>query len=532
MNVKRIKAKTSREAMVLVRQMLGDEAVILSNRSIPGGVEIMAMPADELREVAEPGYVTSRSAARPDEGRAKRAARNTAREVSEADEPLPLRDFADVLEEAERPLTGVAAYLRNGGSDVERGAQDGRNSRAVRNAAREVAPDFATPVDTPPPGVLRGQPRRAQAAPAAPSTAPAAPASATATPMVPAQAASAPPAADAAIARELASLRALVESQLSDLSMQGLAARAPERMAVMGELLNSGFSPLLARRVTEKFPVHLDGRDARDWMQAALVRNLRCARAEQDPVAVGGRYALVGPTGVGKTTTIAKLAARALVRHGANQVALISADNYRIGAQDQLDWYGQMLGIPVRRVRDQAEFRAALAAFADRKLVLIDTAGMSQRDAHVSEQTALLNAEGVKRIVLLNAGAQAETLDDVVRAYIPESDLAHAQAIVTKLDEAVKLGGVVDCAIRRQLTLLFVTTGQRVPEDLHPAHGRYLVDKALRHAHSPVFARQAAEQRLQLAGALAPQGSPAPQASQVPHAKSISRHAIQDTAHA
>ncbi|MDX2218622.1 MAG: flagellar biosynthesis protein FlhF [Burkholderiales bacterium] len=525
MNVKRIKAKTSREAMVLVRQMLGDEAVILSNRSVAGGVEIMAMPHDELRDVAEPAHFVAPPPASSPANRTTRKAASTTRSAPAARERLPLRDFADELEEAERPLTGVAAYRRHGGHEAPTAASVRKTPHPTTAGA---ASGFAAPTEQPAPGVLRGQPRRAQHATQDGAQASKLPPEAAAP--------SAQPAAgiSESVARELASLRALVETQLSDLTLQGIATREPARMAVMGELLNSGFSPLLARRVTEKFPVHLDGRDARDWMQASLVRNLRCARAEQDPVAVGGVYALVGPTGVGKTTTIAKLAARALVRHGATQVGLISADNYRIGAQDQLDWYGRMLGIPVRRVRDQDELKAALAAFSDRKLVLIDTAGMSQRDAQVSEQTALLSAEGVRRIVLLNAGAQAETLDDVVRAYIPESERATAQAIVTKLDEAVKLGGVVDCAIRRRLTLLFVTTGQRVPEDMHPAHGRYLVDKALRHAQSPAFARQAAEQRLQLAGTVAPQAaSPLVMHSQSNHKPAAAKNATQkDSAHA
>lgn len=523
MNVKRIKAKTSREAMAFVRQILGDEAVVLSNRSIPGGVEIMAMPAEDLREVAEPANfgppapATRAARKAPFTSTLPPASPSTSRATAAAKESLSLRDFAEDMRDAERPLTGVAAYRRHSDEAPRQNPPARKLPRhAIAGSGDSDAKSFAAPVEQPPPGVLRGQPRKAQTATEATSQVAAQRADVTPPP----QAAQPATAINDVVARELASLRALVETQLSDLTLQSLTSREPARMAVMGELLNSGFSPLLARRVTEKFPVNLDGRDARDWVQAALVRNLRCARAEQDPVAVGGVYALVGPTGVGKTTTIAKLAARALVRHGATQVALISADNYRIGAQDQLDWYGRMLGIPVRRVRDQAELQAALAAFADRRLVLIDTAGMSQRDRHVSEQTALLNAEGVKRIVLLNAGAQAETLDDVVRAYLPESDLATAQAIVTKLDEAVKLGGVVDCAIRRQLTLLFVTTGQRVPEDMHPAHGRYLVDKALRHAQSPVFARQAAEQRLQLAGALSPQDSAA------------TRHARKDHVHA
>lgn len=540
MNVKRIKARTTREALAMIRQSLGDEAVILSNRSVPGGVEIMAMPAEDLMVVASEAENAALRVPPP-----AAPARNKARPAAAAPRATPdddfASDFASLLREAEtqppasrRAAQKVAqpsaarAYRRQADewaahddeSDFlplpQASAKAGRaaTGEASANSRRQDAANIRKPVlaaPTSPRLPASGQAPDSRPTPAAQSAAQALPPgvlraqspaarTARAEEGMQGQAATEPD----RLAQEIAALRTLVETRLAEgpapaagpatghvasVSAQQQAGVAAQLMDV---LLDSAFSPLLARRVMEKFPAGLQGRDAQDWLQAVLVRNLQCARADQDPVTAGGVYAFVGPTGVGKTTTIAKLAARALVRHGAAQVALNSADSYRIGAQDQLDGYGRMLGLPVRRVRDLAGLRAALAEFADRKLVLIDTAGMSQRDAQVAEQQQLLSQEGIRRIVLLNASAQAETLDDVVRAYLGEAPAGDALTIVTKLDEAVKLGGVVDCAIRRRLSLLYVTTGQRVPEDLHPAHARYLVDKALRHAHSPVFARQSA----------------------------------------
>lgn len=523
MNVKRIKARTTREALAIIRQSLGEEAVILSNRSVPGGVEIMAMPAEDLMVVASeaenaalripaaPPKRQEEPAAQRSKPRARTApSREDAAPAAEADIGMSA-DFARLLREADsRSGTSAGNAKRapkvaqpSAARAYRREADAWNPDAAAETAFQPFAPlDDAADEEVPgihlsqaapanirkganahtgvsaaqkthaaealPPGVLRAQ-----------------------SPAVKKPADESSAAVPAELAREIAALRALVENRLPNDATPAAKPEATTASVMLDGLMDNGFSPMLARRVMEKFPQGLQGRDAQDWLQAVLVRNLQCARHDQDPVTVGGVYAFVGPTGVGKTTTIAKLAARALVRHGAGQVALISADNYRIGALDQLDWYGRMLGLPVRRVKDQPELRAALAEFADRKLVLIDTAGMSQRDSHVAEQQALLREEGVRRVVLLNAGAQAETLDDVVRAYLGDVPPSEALAIITKLDEAVKLGGVVDCAVRRRLGLLYVTTGQRVPEDLHPAHARYLVDKAMRHAHSPVFTRQA-----------------------------------------
>jgi flagellar biosynthesis protein FlhF len=184
---------------------------------------------------------------------------------------------------------------------------------------------------------------------------------------------------------------------------------------------------------------------------------------------------------VGKTTTIAKLAARCVVRNGAASLGLITTDSYRIAAHDQLRIYGKILNVPVHAVKDTGDMIATLAKMRDKKTVLIDTIGMSQRDQLVVEQSEMLTACGVevKRLLLLNATANAATLDEVIGAY---SKGGLHGCVVTKLDESASLATALDCAIRHRLTLHYVTNGQCVPEDIHLPNPDYLLHRALRPA--------------------------------------------------
>jgi flagellar biosynthesis protein FlhF len=214
-------------------------------------------------------------------------------------------------------------------------------------------------------------------------------------------------------------------------------------------------------------------------------------------------YALVGPTGVGKTTTVAKIAAECALRFGPEQVALVTTDTYRIGAIDQLGIYGRILSAPVFAIRDETDLRQTLANLRARRLVLIDTIGMSQRDQRLAEQVALLAGAGrpVHRVLLLPAVAQPSVLDDVVRAY---RGAALAGCILTKVDEAPSLGGALDALLRHRLTLHYVANGQRVPEDLHRPSPLYLVERAFRLASSaPVLAPDPAAAEAELVFAAA-----------------------------
>ncbi|HNO62968.1 MAG TPA: flagellar biosynthesis protein FlhF, partial [Thauera aminoaromatica] len=283
---------------------------------------------------------------------------------------------------------------------------------------------------------------------------------------------------NARLMAELTGIRGMIERQLAGFAWGETRRQAPARAAMLGELLEAGFSAAIARKLVEAVHEDADRIEAREAVGAALDRLMRACASDEDLLDRGGVYALVGPTGVGKTTTTAKLAARCVVRHGAGRLALITTDGYRIGAQEQLRIYGRILGVPVFSVRDAADLRQTLAGLRNKHMVLIDTMGMSQRDRMVAEQAAMLSGAGdVRRLLLLNATARGDTLDDVVRAYAG-GDLAGC--IFTKVDEAASLAPALDVAVRHELDIRYLTNGQRVPEDLHLPNRAYLLHRALR----------------------------------------------------
>ena len=278
---------------------------------------------------------------------------------------------------------------------------------------------------------------------------------------------------------EIRTMRSMLEEQLAGFAWGDMERRDPVKVAAMRKVLGAGFSPKLSRQIMDKMPPLKTEREAIDWIKAALVRNLAVANPEADIVDRGGVFALVGPTGVGKTTTTAKLAARCVVRHGAGKLALVTTDSYRIGAYEQLRIYGRILGVPVHAVKDAAELSLILHELKDKHLVLIDTIGMSQKDQKVIDQVAMLSGceADVERVLLLNATSSGDTLDDVVRAY---RGSGLGGCILTKVDEAIGMGSSLDVIMRNKLVLHFIANGQRVPEDLHAANSKYLIDRAFR----------------------------------------------------
>jgi flagellar biosynthesis protein FlhF len=273
---------------------------------------------------------------------------------------------------------------------------------------------------------------------------------------------------------ELRAMRGMMETQLAEIAFSSGQQREPHKNVVLRELLAAGFSAQLSRYLVDKLPANVD---AQRWMRNALARNLNAMSNEDALIEQGGVFALVGPTGVGKTTSTAKLAARCVMRHGPEKLALITTDAYRIGAHEQLRIYGKILGVMVHSVKDEADLRIALKELRNKHTVLIDTVGVSQRDHMVEEQVAMLQGAqaNVKRLLCLNATSTQETLSEVVRAY---QGSGLAGAIITKLDEAASIGSALDVVIRHKLNLFYVSNGQRVPEDLHLADPAALIERA------------------------------------------------------
>jgi flagellar biosynthesis protein FlhF len=278
---------------------------------------------------------------------------------------------------------------------------------------------------------------------------------------------------------EIRSMRGMLENKMSEISWIGTQQKAPHKADILRELLATGFSASLSRHLVERMPDSENAITGLEWIKSVLAKNLSAINNENEILERGGVYALVGPTGVGKTTTTAKLAARCVMRHGPSKLALITTDAYRIGAYEQLRIYGKILGVMVHSVKDEADLKIALRELKDKHTVLIDTVGVSQRDKMVTEQVAMLSGSGVdvKRLLCLNATSTGETLSEVVRAY---KGNGLSGCILTKLDEAATIGGALDIAIRQKLNIYYVASGQRVPEDLHVANKQYLVDRAFK----------------------------------------------------
>jgi flagellar biosynthesis protein FlhF len=276
---------------------------------------------------------------------------------------------------------------------------------------------------------------------------------------------------------ELKSLRGLLVNQLSGLAWENETKYHPLRARLLQRLMALGLSPQLAREITET----IDEKDDFDHNWRMALGLLAHRVPVHDDVILNQQKAIiavVGPTGVGKTTTVAKLAARYLLRHGKRRIGLITTDNYRVAAHEQLRAYARIMGAPMRVATDIDSLQDALAAFRDKDLVLIDTAGMSQRDMRLNEQFSLLKETGhnIKVYLTLAANSQRGVLADVVRAF---RVVPLAGCILTKVDETTSLGGGLSVAAEQALPVAYISDGQQVPEDLHPARAHALVSRAV-----------------------------------------------------
>ena len=389
MIVKKFTASTTRAALQQVRDALGPEALILSNRVQDGNIEIMAMAESDMASLTQ--GTSPNTTAMPRQ-----------------------HDAPEIMLEPATPITPLCA----------------------------AEPTPATP---------------------------------------PHNASPEPTVTVESLAHEVKNIRSLIERQLVNFAWREMKSADPLKFDVLRTLLDVGFSPRVARQLSSAVPNTLDKETALRWVRSAIAHNLRGAVTPgSELIEQGGVFALVGPTGVGKTTTVAKLAARCVLKRGPTSLALITTDTYRIGAHEQLKIYGKILNVPVYAVKDDIELARTLDELCDKHLVLIDTAGMSQRDWRINAQIALLSsgkAAKVQRLLLLPATAQAATLDDVVRAYRGSGLVG---VMLTKIDEALSLAPVLDVVVRHKLAVQYITNGQRVPEDLLCADHLDLVNRAFK----------------------------------------------------
>jgi flagellar biosynthesis protein FlhF len=275
---------------------------------------------------------------------------------------------------------------------------------------------------------------------------------------------------------ELRTLRRMLETQLATLAWNDFTRRSPVQAALLKELTSLGLAQDLAAELVAQLPARLEFAKAHRYALALLAR--RIETRDERWLDQGGVVAFVGPTGVGKTTLIAKLAARWVLRHGASSLALISTDAVRIGAADQIHTLGRLLGAPAFAVESARDLTPTLRSLKDTRLVLIDTAGLSQRDPRLATELHLLTCRHARMetCLVLSASAQAGTIEETVTRFAPAEA---ASCVITKLDEATSLGGIISTLIRTTLPLAYVSEGQRVPEDLTPARAHQVIARAV-----------------------------------------------------
>jgi len=371
MKIKRFVAQDMRQALRMVREALGEDAVILSNKSVEGGVELTAA-IDLVTEPTEP-------------------------------------------QQAKSPNTSTRRTSPLGMASEER-------RRQPEPSAADVEPDALSEMR-----------------------------------------------------EEMLNLRRWLQAELSSMSWHDMGQNSPVRQELMQRLMQLGLSPDIARELADR----VAGMDDLDmaWHKALFFLSGEIPVMEQNLLERGGIVALVGPTGVGKTTTIAKMAARYAMRHGHRNVALVTTDNFRIGARDQLQTYGRILNVPVCAVNDPQTMADTIESLADRRLVLIDTAGMGADDERFTEQVAMLDAVGpaLTTLLALSATTEATALEKAIALFSATRPQA---CLLTKLDEAASLGASLSAVIHSGLSLAYLADGQRVPEDLSVARSHPLVQRA------------------------------------------------------
>ena len=449
MNIQRFTAPTSREALAKARMAFGDGTLILSNRPTPNGVEVVATAEDALDAFAQ----KDESAGQKSPGKKQQDAQPSYREVA-----------SEVEDDAAQLAMSTLSF------------QDYVRERMLRRNSDATAPQAeTTPQREPAPERSRASihDRTIEAAPAPTPARRAAPAVARKAPS-PAPASTG---VSQGIANELHAMKELIEDRFNTLNWLGQARQSPIQSNLMLKLIRAGYSPTLSRAILERMPQELDAGESVRWVVGGLERNIKTDATGNTLEAEGGVFAMVGSTGVGKTTTAAKLAGLCARAHGANSVGLITLDTYRVGAHEQLRAYGKMLGVVAHLAHDRAALKDLLGLLSNKKMVLIDTTGLAPRDPRKREMMDLLDLPEVKRLLVLNASGHGDTLDEVVTSFKQKNQ---QQVIFSKVDEAVKIGPAIDAAVRHQLVLRGITTGQRVPEDWEVANAAKLVAMSMR----------------------------------------------------
>jgi flagellar biosynthesis protein FlhF len=448
MNIQRFTAATSREALAKARLTFGDNTLILSNRPTEHGVEVVAAAEDTLaaldRGHEAPSQKIIDSPLRDSKANYKEVASKIEDDATQL--AMSTLSFQDYVRER---------MLRR---QHEIGVSQSHDGQAPLSQQEKARTELVDRLQEPKERVIaKPVPSRKTAHPAAMH----------------------PERIPQGIVDELHAMKELMEDRFNTLAWLGNARQNPIQANLMVKLIRAGYSPNLSRSILERMPEELNAAESVQWIVDVLERNLKTDAEGTLLQEEGGIFALIGATGVGKTTTTAKLAGLCARTHGPGSVGLITLDTYRVGAHEQLRAFGKMLGVVAHLAHDRVALQDLLGLLSNKKMILIDTTGLAPRDPRKRELLELLDLPNVKRLLVLNAGSHGDTLDEAISAF---KTPGAQHTIFSKTDEAVKLGPAIDAAIRNQLVLRGITTGQRVPEDWEAANAEKLVRLSMRTA--------------------------------------------------
>ncbi len=418
MKMKRYFAATSRQALRELREEQGPDAVILSNRRVNGGVEIIAAMDYE-------DAMVNTSLGNPENLSAMDTSVLRAMSSADASSASP-----SVVRAAQTNSASLSDMYDTADSNEDSSAIMSRDGRPLSSQHSARSQDG---------GALNK------------------------------------------IQDELKGLRSIMEAPLMHLAWGETDRVQPLYASLLKQLMTLGLGSKLSQNIAKR--IATQGLNKHSWLESLKLLAKLVPIDDDDILNNGGIVSLIGPTGVGKTTTIAKLAARFALKHGRRGITLITTDNYRIGAHEQLRTYGRILGIPVHVAADNEELRNLLIQAKEKtgghNLTLIDTAGICQKDKRLADQLTTLSIRemDIKNYLVLSATGQMNLQDDVIRAF---SQLRLQGCVLTKIDEASSLGEIISVLVQHELPLHFVCNGQKVPDDLHQARGNLLVKEAVK----------------------------------------------------
>jgi flagellar biosynthesis protein FlhF len=471
MKIKRFFAADIRQAMRMVKEELGADAVIMSNRTVDGGIEIVA--ARDFDEQSIHNKLQEQMAEQQQSQIHK--SKKLQDKTTEQQQTLAYKAKKIVLPnfDAAKKRLQLLDGQRKRSATVFAPEQPLRSQRFPTDNNASGMPDNRRTIDQ-----YVGYAEKIQLRGKPETTTPKVNASLTKEDPLknfktPEKQSSLSDKLLLEMSKELKYLRTAMDAKLANISWAHNSQTTPARTDLLQRLAGMSISKKLSVMIANQFTNHTDAELVFTKAQEMLVKVLPIDT--DNLLETGGIVALVGPTGVGKTTTIAKLAAKFILKQGASQVALITTDNYRIGAHEQLNTYGRILDVPVRAASSAEELRSLIKSFADKRLILIDTAGMSQRDMKLVEQINTLqqNEVSIRSYLVMSAATEYKAMNAIIKAFAVFDPQA---TILTKLDEAVTIGSAISSIIEHNLPLSFITDGQQVPEDIHSPHARSLIE--------------------------------------------------------